>query len=120
MWLQGSDAAIEEHINQLSNVVGPDNKCLQVFYEFFVFRFQNKTITHALATALHFLIDAICCFVTCVFITEVTKFGAGRLRPDFLQVTTAISTPSSGIQDMRRSYEILGYHAGMSLLSRCF
>lgn len=62
---------------------------VQVFYEFFVFRFQNKTITHALATALHFLIDAICCFVTCVFITEITKFGAGRLRPNFLQVATA-------------------------------
>ncbi len=60
----------------------------QVFYEFFVFRFQNKTITHATATALHFLLDAICCFVTCVFITEVTKFGAGRLRPNFLQVRT--------------------------------
>jgi membrane-associated phospholipid phosphatase len=56
-----------------------------VFYEFIVFRFQNKTITHALATFVHFLADALCCFVTCVFITEVTKFGAGRLRPDFLQ-----------------------------------
>lgn len=64
-----------------------------VFYEFFVFRFQNKTITHALATALHFLIDAICCFVTCVFITEITKFGAGRLRPNFLQ----FCQPSGGL-----------------------
>lgn len=59
---------------------------MQVFYEFFVFRFQNKTITHAAATAVHFFVDALCCFVTCVFITEVTKFSAGRLRPDFLQV----------------------------------
>lgn len=56
-----------------------------VFYEFIVFRFQNQTITHATATFVHFLADAICAFVTCIFITEVTKFGAGRLRPDFLQ-----------------------------------
>jgi len=56
-----------------------------VFYEFFVFRFQNKTITHATATFVHFLADALCAFITSIFITEVTKFGAGRLRPDFLQ-----------------------------------
>ena len=64
----------------------------QVFYEFYVFRFQNKDITHAAATAIHFLADAVCCFVTCIFITEVTKLAAGRLRPDFLQVSAL--TPS--------------------------
>ena len=63
-----------------------------MFYEFYVFRFQNKTITHAAATAVHFLADAVCCFVTCIFITEVTKLSAGRLRPDFLQVSAR--TPS--------------------------
>ena len=35
---------------------------------------------------LHFLVDAVCAFVTVVFITELTKFLAGRLRPNFLQV----------------------------------
>lgn len=63
-----------------------------MFYEFYVFRFQNKDITHAAATAIHFLADAVCCFVTCIFITEVTKLAAGRLRPDFLQVSAL--TPS--------------------------
>lgn len=66
--------------------------CVQIFYEFFVFRFQNRTITHALSTFVHFLLDAICSFVTVVFITEVTKYAAGRLRPDFLQVWAYLLT----------------------------
>ena len=41
---------------------------------------------------LHFLVDAVCSFVTVVFITELTKFLAGRLRPNFLQVDPDMSS----------------------------
>ena len=49
-------------------------------------RRYNRHISNAVATMLHFLVDAVCSFVTVVFITELTKFLAGRLRPNFLQV----------------------------------
>lgn len=42
-----------------------------------------------MATMLHFLVDAVCAFVTVIFITELTKFLAGRLRPNFLQASAA-------------------------------
>ena len=50
----------------------------------------NKHINNAIATMLHFLVDGVCSFVTVVFITELTKFLAGRLRPNFLQVSWSL------------------------------
>ena len=46
----------------------------------------NSHITNAVATTIHFAVDCICSFITVEFVTELTKFLAGRLRPNFLQV----------------------------------
>ena len=49
---------------------------------------ENYHITNAVATFCHFLLDAVCAFVCVVMVTEITKFAAGRLRPDFLSVSS--------------------------------
>ena len=47
-------------------------------------RHQNKGITDAVATALHFVLDGVQSFVFGLVWTVITKFVAGGLRPDFL------------------------------------
>ena len=49
---------------------------------------ENYHITNAMATFCHFLLDAVCAFVCVIMVTEITKFAAGRLRPDFLSVSS--------------------------------
>ncbi|KAL3150399.1 hypothetical protein ABBQ32_000237 [Trebouxia sp. C0010 RCD-2024] len=75
--------------------------CISLFaFEFCIYRVENWHITNAVATSMHFLVDAICAFATVECFTEATKMSAGRLRPDFFQQCKPNADWDSGLAQL--------------------
>jgi phosphatidate phosphatase len=65
-------------------------------FEFIIYRKENFHITNAVATFVHYLLDCLCAFICVIMVTEITKFAAGRLRPDFLETCAPTVSYTSG------------------------